>query len=436
MIHTSHANFLENLFATGINHKNADIKIRTDFHLADEQKESFLRVCGENNFTDVILMATCNRTEIYGVGNIFAAQDILCEITETDRKIFFQSKFEKKDHEALRHIFSVSSGLESQILGDYEISGQFNNACKTSKKINLLGSFLERLANTALEASKKIKTQTELSSGTVSFSYAAIEILRERFGNEAINILLVGTGKFGTIVAKNLKSYLPKANISVSNRTDEKAKRLADENGFTHVPFEEVRRVARNYEVILACAAVKEYIIQPYFFKNHKTKLILDLSLPMAVNPSVSSDSNIALLGIDDVSKILNNTLEKRKTYLSEAHKIIDAYIGEFLEWNKVFQHRDKIRHVKEALVKLSSRCPHLQNLSEHESKRRMNKAMSQFISELKNKPIQEIHLNDTIEYFMKLAHQSISRESVNTLVRRTITSKEKFPKICPLKIF
>jgi glutamyl-tRNA reductase len=177
---------------------------------------------------EVFVLSTCNRTEIYGFADS-ASQliNLLCDQTAGSKETFLSAAYIKNGQEAITHLFNVSAGLDSQILGDYEIIGQIKAAVKFAKKLGCINVMLERLINTVLQSSKAIKNQTELSGGTVSVSFAAIQYIREHVKSVADKkILLLGTGKIGKSTSKNLVHYLKTKNITLINRTEEKAAEL------------------------------------------------------------------------------------------------------------------------------------------------------------------------------------------------------------------
>ncbi len=173
----------------------------------------------------------------------------------------------------MEHLLKVASGLDSQIIGDYEILSQLKHAAKIAKENGGLSSFMERVINFALQASKEIKTKTKLSSGTVSVSYAAIQIIKEKIKNlRNKKILLVGTGKFGNQIAKNLKDYLPGASISFCNRTDEKAYLLAEKYDAGFVAYKNLATACNDADVIMVSSSSDEFIVLPFLFHYSKTK--------------------------------------------------------------------------------------------------------------------------------------------------------------------
>ncbi|HEY2726542.1 MAG TPA: glutamyl-tRNA reductase, partial [Parafilimonas sp.] len=199
----------------GISYKKADAELRSLFAINNDQYESLLTNASSFALKEVFVLSTCNRTEIYGITeNAEDLINLLCLETLGDVQTFNQSSYIKTGTEAIEHIFDVAAGLDSQILGDYEIVGQLKSSAKFSKQHNYLGANLERLVNTVLQSSKLIKNKTHLSSGTVSVAFAASKYIKQHVQNiRDKNILVIGTGKIGSNASKNIVDYLGAKNI-------------------------------------------------------------------------------------------------------------------------------------------------------------------------------------------------------------------------------
>jgi glutamyl-tRNA reductase len=214
---------------------------------------------------------------------------------------------------------------------------------------------MERVISYALQASKEIKTTTKLSSGTVSVSYAAIEIVKEKIaelGNK--KILLVGTGKFGNLIGNNLKNYLPGCSLFFTNRTDRKALTLAMECDAGFVPYEELASHANAADVIIVSSAAENYTVHPSFFTTSKSRLILDLSVPQNVNPAVGAIEGISLLNVDEISLILDKTISLRQAEIPKATAVINTTIDNFSAWYYKQSNNPLLRKVKTQLYELS----------------------------------------------------------------------------------
>ncbi len=393
---------MENIFVIGVTFKNADITIRSAFSIcAQKQKESY-DLAKSFGFEDFVVLSTCNRTEIYGIGSIELAEEIITTVCSQPKQLLDSYKFIRTADGALAHIFQVASGLDSQILGDYEILGQFKNACKLSKENGVLGPIFERMANICIQASKEIKTKTALSKGTVSASYAAIEILKEKFGEKPTKCLLVGTGKFGNNISKNIKHYLPHFELTISNRTHSTAMDIGETQGFDVLPYTNINESLRNFEAVVLSTSSDKYIVTPENSTDSEIKLILDLSIPQTVHPHCKIDNTIEILDIDTISEILEKSLDKRKTYLPIANAIINSHISTFVDWESFYKKRNQIVSLKKMLIEASKGCPHLAKLDETVKDEMVNKTIQKFVVGLKQDKDLKFEPKSIVEKFIR----------------------------------
>jgi glutamyl-tRNA reductase len=217
-------------YAVGLSYKKADAEMRGKFSLDDKAKQNLLHQAKEEGLESLVVTSTCNRTEIYGFAqHPFQLIKLLCENSQGTVEDFQKVAFVYKNTEAISHMFRVGTGLDSQILGDFEIISQLKNAFVQSKELNLANAFLERLVNAVIQASKKIKTDTQISSGATSVSFASVQYIFknvEDISNK--NILLFGTGKIGRNTCENLVKHSKHEHITLINRTKDKAEKIAN----------------------------------------------------------------------------------------------------------------------------------------------------------------------------------------------------------------
>lgn len=375
-------NSLNNFCVAGINYRKSDIGVRGKFSILPEHALLVLKQAIEKKFPGCLVLSTCNRTEIYGMcDHPHELIEMLCIHTHGNMKEFIEHGYQYKALSAVNHLFKVAAGLDSQIIGDYEILSQLKQAVKVSKESNCLDSFMERVINYALQASKEIKTTTKLSSGTVSVSYASIEIIKEIIKDICNKkILLVGTGKFGSHIGHNLKNYLPGASLFFTNRTNEKAFNLAKECNATFIPYEDLSIQADDADIIIVSSTAENYTIHPAFFAANKSRLILDLSVPQNVDPAVENINGISLLNVDEISVILDKTISLRQAEIPKAVSIIDSTIEKLMEWYSKQCNNPLLRKVKNQLYELSE--IHFTN---EFSEEKIHKAVSSLAIQLHN---------------------------------------------------
>ncbi len=374
--------FLNNFCIAGINYRKSDISIRGRFSLLPEHSILLLQQAVSKKFPGCMVLSTCNRTEIYGIcDHPHELIEMLCIHTHGNMKEFIGHGYNYRGLSAVEHLFKVAAGLDSQIIGDYEILSQLKQAAKLAKEMGCINNFMERVINFALKSSKEIKTSTKLSSGTVSVSYAAIEIIKERISDlHNKKILLIGTGKIGNYIGKNLKTYLPDSKLLFTNRTDKKAQELSLECDATFVPYNKLAIEANNADVVIVSSAAETYTVHPYFFTTKKSRLILDLSVPQNVNPAVENIKGITLLNVDEISVILDKTISLRQAEIPKALSIIDATINEMMIWYRRQTNNPLLRQVKTQLYELSEI-----HLASQFNEEKIHKAVSSLAIQLHN---------------------------------------------------
>jgi glutamyl-tRNA reductase len=343
---------INQFYIAGINYKKTDASVRGQFAITQEHYTALLEKAASKNISELFVLSTCNRTEIYGLANADTLINLLCSETAGSINTFKELAYIKQGAEALKHLFDVGAGLDSQILGDYEIVGQLKQSVKFAKEHGFVGTFLERLINTVLQSSKAIKSQTELSGGTVSVSFAAVQFLRENVVNASDKkIVLLGTGKIGRNTCKNLVDYLGTKNITLINRTEDKASDLANELGLLFATAENALQQIHDADIIIVASNAEEPIILKQHIVNSSNKILIDLSIPYNIDPAVKELSNVILVNVDDLSKINDATLQKRLAEVPEANNIIASHIEEFFDWYSMRKNVPVLKAVKQKLT-------------------------------------------------------------------------------------
>lgn len=352
-------------YVIGINYKKSDAAVRGKFAINQEQYANILKLAPTFGVYEFFILSTCNRTEVYGFSeDVQTFISLLCTQTEGDAATFSTLSYIKNGTEAIEHFFSVGAGLDSQILGDYEIVGQIKSAVKFSKDHGFISTFIERLTNSILQASKIIKNQTALSEGTVSVSFAAVQYIKEKVSNiSEKRILLIGTGKIGRNTTKNLIDYLGTRSITLINRTEEKAIQLAKDLALQYGTLDNLlTHIAKADIIIVSTNAASPTILHQHVAGLNK-KLIIDLSIPYSVESSVKHLSNITLVNVDELSRLKDETFKKRLKEVPKVQAIIKDHIQEFWEWLNMRKHVPALKAVKTKLSQITN-CPFYLQLS------------------------------------------------------------------------
>lgn len=340
-------------FIVGINYKKTDASIRGKFAIQPEQYASLLQKATAAGLQEVFVLSTCNRTEIYGLATQASElAELLCSETSGSPETFHQLCYVKQGMAAAEHLFAVAAGLDSQILGDYEIVGQIKQAARFSKERQCMGPYLDRLLNIVLQSSKAIKTHTALSGGTVSVSFAAIQFLKEQISDYSDKqILLLGTGKIGRNTCKNLVDYLGTSHITLINRTEEKASELASELQLRVAPYVNIQAEVSKADVIIVATNAEEPIIKKADLQNSGRKILIDLSIPNNIEATAGELPHITLVNVDDLSKINDATLQKRLAEVPKAKAIISEHMEEFIEWYNMRKNVPMLKALKQTLM-------------------------------------------------------------------------------------
>lgn len=357
---------ISNFFVAGINYKKSDASVRGQFAIGSDQYNNILQKASEQGLDELFILSTCNRTEIYGFAYCsHQLVELLCSETVGDSTTFRQSAYIKNGMDAIEHVFSVGAGLDSQILGDYEIVGQLKTAVRFSKEQGFVGAFTERLINSVLQSSKSIKNSTELSGGTVSVSFAAVQYIRNKVLNPSSKrILLLGVGKIGRNTCKNLVDYLDTRKITLINRSPEKAAELAGELGLEWSTLENLSSEIERADIILVATNSAQPVVLKEHLQGTSPKLIIDLSIPYNVEAEAAALEHVQLVNVDELSKLKDETLKKRLAEVPKAKAIISELMTEFDEWVEMRKHVPMLKNLKVKLKELHAHPLYIQTIT------------------------------------------------------------------------
>jgi len=330
----------------GLNHKTAPLEIREKFSIDDENISGFLDKAVKCGIEEIIYLSTCNRVSIYFTANnihdsVECIISLLEEYSGLNRDKFLEYLYKKYSRDAVLHLLSVTSSLDSMVIGENEIIGQVKKAYHLAVDNNKTGVLLNRLFHQAFSTSKKVRTETAISQNPLSIAYIAVEqadnIFKDLSGKKA---LLVGAGEMGELILK----YFSKNNIddiTIANRSLHKAEAIVDEiNSEAHViPLDDLEIAAIEADVIITSVAVSDYIltkdkINDIIEKRAGRKLfIIDIAVPRNVDPEVSKIKNVILYNIDDLKSIADKNLKNRMKEIKVARQIINDDATDFFKW-------------------------------------------------------------------------------------------------------
>ncbi|GEP50089.1 glutamyl-tRNA reductase [Flavobacterium noncentrifugens] len=339
-------------YAVGLSYKKADAEIRGKFSLDTIAKTRLLNQAKSEGIESLIVTSTCNRTEIYGFAeHPFQLIKLICENSNGSVEEFQKVGFVYKSQEAINHMFRVGTGLDSQILGDFEIISQLKVGFAESRSLGLINTFLDRLVNAVIQASKKIKNETEISSGATSVSFASVQYIIKNVADiKNKNILLFGTGKIGRNTCENLVKHTKNEHITLINRTKDKAEKLAGKLNLIVKDYSELHLELQKADVVVVATGAQNPTVDAAILNLKKPLLILDLSIPKNVHDNVKNVEGVTLIHMDHLSQMTDETLENRKRHIPAAEAIIEEIKEEFTTWTKARKFAPTINALKEKL--------------------------------------------------------------------------------------
>lgn len=342
-----------NFTVLSVSYEKADAETRGKFSFFDDHVKEFVHKVSNNDLGDAFVVSTCNRTEIYTTtSNYLLIAEEFCDSVGVSLSEFMKYANIINREDALNHLFRVAGGLESQIIGDFEIIGQIKNAYSRFKKEKKISNpYLERAINAAIQISKKIKNETGISNGAASVSYAAVHYILNHIQKiSEKNILLLGVGEIGQNTVENLVKHIYQPKIKIANRSFEKAAKLASKYNIPNIPFENFKEELAETDVLIVATGAKEPIVNKLHIPEGKEMLIIDLSIPNNVDTNVEELDSVQLIDVDRLSQQIQDTMEQRKKEIPKAEEIIKDMTKDFLEWEKTRKLAPKIHQFKAVL--------------------------------------------------------------------------------------
>jgi len=350
---------LHNFKAVTLSHTKAPLAIRELIALDEKSCKQFLQTLKDFiQATDLLVLSTCNRTEVYYTADADYSQQIIKllgitkGITNISQYIDYFTLI-NGHQDAVQHLFDVSMGLDAQVVGDIQISNQVKQAYQWSADNETAGPFLHRLMHTIFFTNKRVVQETSFRDGAASTSYATVELIEELTADmENPRILVVGIGEIGADVCRNLQSSALN-NVVISNRTNAKAKLLADECGFEVLPFENLVQGLKEADVIISSIARESPFFTTSMIKRLEVlsfKFFVDLSVPRSIEAAVEDIPGVLVYNIDSIQNKATAALEQRLAAIPKVKEIIAESIEQFNDWSKEMMVSPTIHKLKNAL--------------------------------------------------------------------------------------
>lgn len=332
------------LHVLGINHNTAPVEIREQVvFTGDDISRADARMAELPGISEVALLSTCNRTEIYAIGDNQARAAIrgwlLAELGLEDR--LGEAFFELEGDEAIRHIFRVACGLDSMVLGEPQILGQMKDAFRSAQQAQSINSNLGRLFQHTFSVAKKVRTDTDIGANPVSVAYAAVSLAQQFFsGFKKHTALLVGAGVTIELVAKHL-ARKKIGRLFVANRSLERAQNLASQFGGYALPLSELEGTLSEADILITSTAATEPIVtyaqmsKAIKLRKRKPIFAVDIAVPRDIEASVSQLDDVYLYSIDDLDKVIVEGQQSRESAAVDANRILDDEIRRYLDMER-----------------------------------------------------------------------------------------------------
>lgn len=309
----------------------------------EAQRSAVERLKIETGADEVVLISTCNRTEIYLRGTAQSVVDLVTTWLAThpgaNNFNLLPHLYQLNDAEVVRHAFRVASGLDAMVLGEPQILGQVKLAAKVATEAGTLGGPLDRLFQETFKVAKEVRTQTEIGATSVSMAAAALKLAQQLFGDlRDTKLLLIGVGEMIELAATYFAAQSPKS-IVVANRTIERGRELAQRFNASAITLQQLPDRLHEFDAVITSTASmlpiigKGMIESALKMRRHKPIFMVDLAVPRDIEPEVGELDDVFLYTLDMLGKIIQQNSEKREAAVVEADRIIDIRAGEFMVW-------------------------------------------------------------------------------------------------------
>jgi len=385
--------------ALTISHKSAPVAIREQMALSSEETVGLLEQIKDLfGLRDVLVLSTCNRTEIYYSSEEDLSADlvkILALQKGLEQSDDFLSYFRSIDQhfQAVEHLFRVGTGLESQIVGDMQITNQVKTAYQLSADTDMAGPFLHRLLHTLFFTNKKVVQETAFRDGAASVSYATLELVAElTLTKQDPKVLVIGLGDVGSDLCLNIADNrnFQHFKVLLANRTAEKADSLAKSNGFTAIPFDSVTDYLTEVDVVITAVNSPRVIISKEQITHPPVgdfRCFIDLSVPRSIEQGIEDINGVLLYNIDNIQNRAEEALKQRLASIPQVENLVAEAMTDFEDWSKDMSVSPTINKLKNALEQIRKEeiARHLKDIPSDEAARveKLTKSIMQKVIKL-----------------------------------------------------
>lgn len=373
------------MIVVGLNHRTASVEIREQFSLNEERlKDTLLMLNNVQGIAECVIVSTCNRMEMYAVleETVLRGSELMHDFMARTFNIakhqLRQHVYEWHNDDAIRHLFRVTSGLDSMIVGETQIIGQVRQALFTAQQYETTGIWFNTLFKQAITLAKRAHTETKINDSAVSISYAAVELGKRYFGQvKGKRAMIIGAGKMSELTLQYLMAN-GVSDVIIANRTLPSAAKIAEQVQGLHCMIDEIAQHISQVDIVISSTSSSEYVVSKQQVeaagRSDQPLLLIDIAVPRDIDPRLAELSHVTLYDIDDLEGVIQSNYEQRKAAAVTIEAMIDEEMADYYRWYKqigtgplISQLQQKAAEIHEETMKsLLNRLP---NLSEREKK-------------------------------------------------------------------
>jgi len=404
-----------NLLGISINHRTASVELREALHLSEDEIRSFIQQTKGKSLAEGIVISTCNRTEIYAIpkdenirskdlGDLIKNFKSHPDVKEENFQHFIS-------RESIEHLFRVSCGIDSLLIGDNQIFKQVKDSFLISEEMNFAGILIRRVMDAATRVGKRAINETAISEGAVTVSYAAVQLVEKIFSNlQKKSALIIGTGETGEIAAKHLRDR-GIGRLALTNRSFDKAEQLAAELNTAVFPFANFKEHLYKFDIIVSATSAEGLILTKKDIedamkkRNYASMVLMDIAIPRDIDPDSKKIDYVFYHDIDSLNIIVEQNLAKRKDEIPKVEKIIHEELDAFFEWYNSLEAAPTIKTLRDHFenVRLDEVEKNINKFSEDDrekleiiTKRIINKILHHPTIELRKMSESDLRAEDT----------------------------------------
>ncbi len=328
------------LYVIGVNHTTAPVQIREHVAFNSEHLGSALRELTQHDATEAAILSTCNRTELY------------CSTDNPAKPLHWLSQYHKLEAssiapyiytfpqpEAVKHAFRVASGLDSMVLGEAQILGQFKQSIKIAQDAGTLGTLLHKLFQRTFEVAKEVRTNTDIGANSISMAAAAVKLAQRIFGDiHQQKVLFIGAGEMIELCADHFTAQKPKS-MTIANRSLERGSDLAEKIGGQAILLNDLPDRFAEFDIVITSTASQLPIVglgmveRAIKARRHRPVFMVDLAVPRDIEPEVAQLDDVFLYTVDDLAQVVNDGMVNRQEAAINAEMIVSARVEHFMQW-------------------------------------------------------------------------------------------------------